>query len=83
MTRILMKIFIQGSLFIFVWSIITNDLNMKAIKVIIAFLSPLFLLAYCEKDSEIPTDFPNLSIDSLKILQTNIPGGHLYRPYFH
>jgi len=54
----------------------TNDLNMKAIKVIIAFLSPLFLLAYCEKDNKIPADFPNLSIDSLKILQTNIPGGH-------
>ena len=49
---------------------------MKAIKVLLAFLSPLFLLAYCEKDSKIPTDFPNLSIDSLKILQTNIPGGH-------
>jgi photosystem II stability/assembly factor-like uncharacterized protein len=32
-------------------------------------------LASCEKSGEIPTDFPNLSIDSLNILQTNIPGG--------
>jgi len=48
---------------------------MKAQKIIIAFISLLFLLASCEKDGEIPTDFPNLSIDSLKILHTNIPGG--------
>ena len=48
---------------------------MKAQKIIIAFIIPLFLLASSEKDGEIPTDFPYLSIDSLKILQTNIPGG--------
>ena len=48
---------------------------MKAQKIIIAFISLLSLLSSCEKDSEKPTEFPNLSIDSLKILQTNIPGG--------
>lgn len=36
----------------------------------------LLLLNSCEKDSERPRDFPNLFIDSLKILQTNIPAGH-------
>ncbi|MCE5348151.1 MAG: YCF48-related protein [Bacteroidales bacterium] len=47
---------------------------MKAQKIIlIAFLTPLFLFSACEKDGEIPMDFQNLSIDSLKILQTNIP----------
>ena len=47
---------------------------MKAKETIIAFVSILFLLASCEKDAEIPT-VPDLSIDSLRILQTNIPGG--------
>jgi hypothetical protein len=56
---------------------------MKAQNIIIAFISPFLLLVSCEKDDNIPTDFPNLSIDSLRILQTNIPGGVLYRPYFH
>jgi photosystem II stability/assembly factor-like uncharacterized protein len=48
---------------------------MKAQNIIIAFISPFLLLVSCEKDDNIPTDFPNLSIDSLRILQTNIPGG--------
>ena len=48
---------------------------MKAQRIIIAFISLLSLLSSCEKDGEIPTDFPNLSIDSLKMLQTNIPSG--------
>jgi len=48
---------------------------MKAKKIIIAFIGLLFFLASCEKNGETPTNFPNLSIDSLKILQTNIPGG--------
>ena len=47
---------------------------MKAQK-LIALIGLLSFLVSCEKDGEIPTDFPNLSIDSLKILQTNIPGG--------
>jgi len=47
---------------------------MKA-QIIITFISSLFLFITCEKNDEIPTDFPNLSIDSLKILQTNIPSG--------
>lgn len=47
---------------------------MQVKKTIIAFISSVFLLTSCEKDSEIPIDFPNLSIDSLEILQTNIPG---------
>jgi hypothetical protein len=48
---------------------------MQVQKIIIAFISLLFLLASCEKDGELPADFSNLSIDSLEILQTNIPGG--------
>ena len=47
---------------------------MKTQKIIIAFFSFSFLLASCEKDNEKPSDFSILSIDSLKILQTNIPG---------
>jgi photosystem II stability/assembly factor-like uncharacterized protein len=47
---------------------------METQRIIIAFISSLFLLASCEKDGEMPA-FPILSIDSLKILQTNIPGG--------
>jgi hypothetical protein len=47
---------------------------MKTQKIIIAFISSLFLLASCEKDGEMPA-FPILSIDNLKILQTNIPVG--------
>ena len=47
---------------------------MKAKEIITAFVSIFFLLTSCEKDAEIPT-LPDLSIDSLKILQTNIPGG--------
>jgi hypothetical protein len=41
---------------------------------IIAFFCPLFLLASCEKGDDLQPDYPNLSIDSLKIMQTNIPG---------
>ena len=48
---------------------------MKARKILIAVFSPLFLLASCEKDSGIPEEFTDLSIDSLKIIQTNIPDG--------
>jgi hypothetical protein len=47
---------------------------METQRIIIAFISSLFLLASCEKNGEMPV-FPILSIDSLKILQTNIPGG--------
>ena len=47
---------------------------MKAQQIIIVFIGLLFLLSSCEKNGT-PTNFPNLSIDSLKILQTNIPGG--------
>jgi photosystem II stability/assembly factor-like uncharacterized protein len=50
---------------------------MKAHKIIIAIISLLPLMASCEKNGGIPT-VSNLSIDSLKILQTNIPVG-LYR----
>jgi len=32
-------------------------------------------LASCEKNGETPENFPNLSIDSLNLFQTNIPGG--------
>lgn len=53
----------------------TDVLNMSAKKIITAFVSLLFLWSSCEKNGETPTNFPNLSIDSLKILQTNIPGG--------
>jgi hypothetical protein len=49
-------------------------LNMKN-ENIIAVISPLFLLACCEKDGGIPEEIPDLSIDSLKIIQTNIPDG--------
>ncbi len=48
---------------------------MKARKILIAVISPLFLLASCEKDGGIPEEIPDLSIDSLKIIQTNIPDG--------
>jgi len=48
---------------------------MKARKILIAVFSSLFLLPSCEKDGGIPADFPDLSIDSLKIIQTNIPDG--------
>ena len=47
---------------------------MKTKELTLAFVSIFFLLISCEKDAEIPT-LPDLSIDSLKILQTNIPGG--------
>jgi photosystem II stability/assembly factor-like uncharacterized protein len=48
---------------------------MKAQKILIPIIILLFLLTSCEKNGETPEDFPNLSIDSLKILQSNIPGG--------
>jgi photosystem II stability/assembly factor-like uncharacterized protein len=41
---------------------------------IVTFIILVFLLSSCEKN-DTPANFPNLSIDSLKILQTNIPGG--------
>jgi photosystem II stability/assembly factor-like uncharacterized protein len=41
---------------------------------IVIFIILVFLLSSCEKN-DTPANFPNLSIDSLKILQTNIPGG--------
>lgn len=41
---------------------------------IVTFIILVFLLFSCEKN-ETPTNFPDLLIDSLKILQTNIPGG--------
>jgi photosystem II stability/assembly factor-like uncharacterized protein len=63
------------SCFIFEWIIFTNGLNMKAQKIITGFICLLSLFTSCEKDGEAPINFPNLSIDSLKILQTNIPGG--------
>lgn len=47
---------------------------MKTKVIITAFFSILFILASCEKDTEIPI-LSDLSIDSLKILQANIPGG--------
>ena len=53
----------------------TNSLKMKVQKIIVVFISLLFLWTSCERDGEIPAQFPGLSIDSLKILQTNIPVG--------
>ena len=53
----------------------TDSLNMKAQKLFVVFISLLFLWTSCKKEDEIPTLFPNLSTDSLKILQTNIPAG--------
>lgn len=47
---------------------------MKTKEIITAFFSIFFILASCEKDSDTPV-LSDLSIDSLKILQTNIPGG--------
>ena len=48
---------------------------MKGAKKIITFVSFLFFLISCEKNGEISEDIPILSIDSLRILQTNIPVG--------
>ncbi|MBG0860889.1 MAG: hypothetical protein IQL11_15425 [Bacteroidales bacterium] len=48
---------------------------MNTQKIIIVIINLLFFLASCEKDGEPPMDIPDLSTDSLKILQTNIPGG--------
>ena len=48
---------------------------MKAQKILIPIIILLSLLASCEKDDDTPTNFPNLLIDSLNILQSNIPGG--------
>jgi photosystem II stability/assembly factor-like uncharacterized protein len=50
-------------------------MNMKAQKTIFELISLLLLLTSCEKDGEKLKDFPNLSIDSLKILETDIPAG--------
>jgi hypothetical protein len=47
---------------------------MKAQQIVTICISIVFLLSSCEKN-DTPANFPNLSIDSLKILQTNIPGG--------
>jgi len=46
---------------------------MKTQIIIIAIISPLLLLASCEKDGGKPADFPHLSVDSLKISQSDIP----------
>jgi len=63
-------------------SLLNGGWNMKARNSTILIFSLLFLLASCEengempeKDSGIPVDFQGLSIDSLEILQTNIPEG--------
>lgn len=48
---------------------------MKSYAQIVVFISLLLLLTSCEKNGEKQTNFPDLSIDSLKILQTNIPDG--------
>ena len=53
----------------------TDGLKIKAPQILISVISLLFLLASCEKDDGQPAELPDLSIDSLKILQTNIPEG--------
>jgi hypothetical protein len=49
---------------------------MKLQTIIFAFISSLSLLTSCEKEGGKTAGFPDLSIDSLKILQTNLPAGH-------
>jgi hypothetical protein len=41
---------------------------------IVTFIILVFLFSSCEKN-DTPANLPDLSIDSLKILQTNIPCG--------
>jgi hypothetical protein len=54
-TRIFAEdIYLQGTLFL--GSILTNGLNMKVQKIIIAFISHLSLLISCEKDGDKPTE---------------------------
>jgi hypothetical protein len=48
---------------------------MKTHVKIFVVLSSLCLLTFCQKDDEMPEVKPDLSVDSLKILQTNIPEG--------
>jgi photosystem II stability/assembly factor-like uncharacterized protein len=50
-----------------------NGFNMKG-QQIVTFIILAFLLLSCEKN-DTPVNFPDLSTDSLKILQTNIPAG--------
>jgi len=49
---------------------------MKTQKLILSWVCLIFLLASCEKDEETPAVIPDLSTDSLRILQANIPGNH-------
>jgi len=48
---------------------------MKVHEIITLFIGLLSLLPSCEKDGEKSGDVHNLTVDSLKIMQTNIPGG--------
>jgi len=48
---------------------------MKTHVMVLTVLCSLCLLTFCEKANEMPEVTPDLSVDSLKILQTNIPDG--------
>ena len=49
---------------------------MKTLIINIILISLICFLISCEKNDDLPENIPELSIDSLEILQTNIPGGH-------